>query len=88
MHVQSAVFQGQMSNSQTIFDLYQKTATIVPRFNVRLLNKKKDNSNQRSLESLKYINFNGYSMPVGLCMCNFLEKIVFIWSLFQLFIGE
>ncbi|CAH8497276.1 unnamed protein product [Schistosoma guineensis] len=66
MHVQSAVFQGQMSNSQTIFDLYQKTATIVPRFNVRLLNKKKDNSNQRSLESLKYINFNGYSMPVGL----------------------
>ncbi|XP_018649005.1 putative udp-glucose glycoprotein:glucosyltransferase [Schistosoma mansoni] len=66
MHVQSAVFQGQLSNSQAIFDLYQKTATIVPRFNVRLLNKKKDNSNQGSLNSPKYINFNGYSIPMGI----------------------
>ncbi|CAH8474629.1 unnamed protein product [Schistosoma turkestanicum] len=63
MRVQTAVFQGQMSNSQTIFDLYQKTATIVPRFNTRLLNKKKDNANQGgSATSPKYINFNGYSM--------------------------
>ncbi|KAH8859143.1 UDP-glucose:glycoprotein glucosyltransferase 1 [Schistosoma japonicum] len=63
MRIQSAVFQGQMSDSNSIFDLYQKTTTIVPRFNMRLLyNKKKDNSIHGSVTSSKYINLDGYSI--------------------------
>ncbi|KAK4469064.1 hypothetical protein MN116_006653 [Schistosoma mekongi] len=63
LRVQSAVFQGQMSDSHSIFDLYQKTTTIVPRFNMRLLyNRKKENSIHGSVTSSKYINLDGYSI--------------------------
>ncbi|CAH8508811.1 unnamed protein product [Heterobilharzia americana] len=62
MRVQSAVYEGRMSDSHSIFDLYQKTATVVPRFNARILLKKTDNSNQKSNSAPKYVNFEGNSI--------------------------